>query len=133
VIVIAHVATGAVAGLVLGSRAGSLASGPLLHLIGDRIPHMDIPSRRFEIGTGSIAIVALARRLGPMHPATLGAVAACLPDVEHVLPLPQPGGRKLFPTHRFDEWHRVGGLPASLQLVGAGVILGAILAARPKP
>jgi hypothetical protein len=133
VIVIAHVATGAVAGRVLGSRVGALASGPLLHLVGDRIPHTDIPSRPFEIGTGSLGVVALAGRLGPIHPATLGAVAACLPDVEHLFPFPRPGGRKLFPSHRFHGWHRAGGLPAWLQLVGAGVILGAILAARPKP
>jgi hypothetical protein len=46
----------------------------------------------------------------------VGAVGASVPDVEHVLPLPRPGGRKLFPSHRVRGWHRAGGIPASVQL-----------------
>ncbi len=132
VIVIAHVATGAVAGRVLGSRVGALASGPLLHLVGDRIPHTDIPSRRFEVASGAGAVLALALRRGALDPVTLGAIATCVPDLEHLVQLPRPGGRKLFPSHRFHGWHRAGGLPAWTQLVVAGAVLGAIFAARPK-
>jgi hypothetical protein len=51
-----------------------------------------------------------------------------VPDVEHVIRLPRPGGRKLFPSHRVYGWHRSGGLPTSLQLVAAGTILGALAA-----
>ena len=58
----------------------------------------------------------------------VGAVGASVPDVEHVLPFPRPGGRKLFPSHRIRGWHKSGGLPASVQLLVAGAILGAIAA-----
>ena len=131
-IVSLHVATGAAAGAVLGSRAGALVAGPILHAVGDRMPHYDIASRPFEIATGALAVLALAARRGPFEAATIGAVAASVPDVEHVLPLPRPGGRKLFPSHRVPGWHRPGGVPASVQLVAAGLILGAVLAAAAR-
>ena len=51
-----------------------------------------------------------------------------MPDVEHVAPLPRPGGRKLFPSHRLIGWHRRGGIPAWAQLVAAGALLGFALA-----
>jgi hypothetical protein len=130
VIVSLHVATGAAAGAVVGSRWKALALGPVLHLAGDRIPHWDIRSRSFEIRSGAAAVVALAAVRGPLDPAVVGALAASLPDVEHVLRLPRPGGRKLFPTHRFHGWHRGGGLSAQTQLVAAGLLLGAVLASR---
>jgi hypothetical protein len=69
----------------------------------------------------------VALRRGPLAPATLGGAACAVPDVEHVLRLPRPGGRKLFPSHRFHGWHRAGGLPAWLQLVAAGVLAGLVL------
>lgn len=127
-IVSLHVASGAAAGVLLESRLGALVAGPVLHLLGDRIPHHDIPSRRFETWTGVGALALVARRHGPLSAATLGAVAASVPDVEHVLRLPQPGGRKLFPSHRVLGWHRVGGVSASAQLVAAGFLLGFVLA-----
>ena len=128
-IVSLHVATGAAGGALLRGRAAALAVGPLLHVAGDRIPHRDIPSRRFEIATGVAGVLALAGRLGPLHPATLGALAASAPDAEHLFRLPRPGGRKLFPSHRVAGWHRAGGMSTALQLVLAGVLLGAVLAA----
>ena len=127
-IVSLHVATGAAAGAVLRSRVGALVAGPILHAAGDRMPHHDIASRRFEIATGVLGVLLLAARRGPFEAATIGAVAAAAPDVEHVLPLPRPGGRKLFPSHRRHGWHRPGGVPASAQLVAAGLLLGAVLA-----
>ena len=130
VIVSMHVATGAAAGALLGSRRAALLAGPVLHALGDWIPHMDIHSRRFEVRTGVLGVAALSLARGPTDAATLGAVAAAVPDVEHVLPLPRPGGRKLFPSHRIAGWHRPGGLSASVQLLVAGVLLGAVLAAR---
>ena len=94
------------------------------------MPHHDIASERFELvsALGLGALVMVAR--GPTSPATLGAFAACAPDLEHVLPLPRPGGRKLFPTHRFEGWHRPGGVPVWAQLLAAGLILGVVLAPR---
>jgi len=91
------------------------------------VPHRDIRSRRFEIGSGLALLGLLAVSRGPLDPAVIGACAASAPDLEHVLPLPRPGGRKLFPSHRIRGWHREGGLPGWLQLAAAGAIAGSLL------
>src|SRR5207249_9151859 len=65
VIVSLHVATGAAAGAASGSRVVALLLGPILHLAGDRLPHQDIGSRRFEIGSGLAGLVLLAARPRP--------------------------------------------------------------------
>ncbi len=127
-IVSLHVATGAAAGALAGSRSRALLLGPLLHLAGDRFPHEDIRSRRFEIRSGIGSVVLLAARRGPLDPATLGALAASAPDLEHVFPSLRPGGEKLF--HGSRGWHRSGPFPAKLQLLLAGAILGLLLAPR---
>jgi hypothetical protein len=126
VIVSLHVATGALAGALAGSRLRAAAFGALAHVAGDRMPHQDIASRRFETASGACGLLLLAAARGPLDPAVVGGVAASLPDVEHVLRLPRPGGRKLFPSHRFRGWHRRGGVPAWTQLAAAGIILGAL-------
>jgi hypothetical protein len=131
VIVSLHVATGAAGGALLRSRSGALVLGLALHGLGDAIPHRDIESQRFEIRSGAAALIALAARYGPFHPVTIGALAASAPDIEHVLPLPRPGARKLFPSHRVEGWHREGGIPAWAQLAAAGTILAVLLARRP--
>jgi hypothetical protein len=134
VIVSLHVASGAAIGAAARSRRAAVALGLLAHLAGDRIPHRDIPSRRFELRSGVALLLVVALRRGVLHPATIGAAAASAPDVEHVLRLPRPGGRKLFPSHRFAGWHRAGGLPAWLQLLAAGALAGIVLApARRSP
>jgi hypothetical protein len=130
VIVTAHVATGGLIGAVVRSRPAAVALAFATHGLADRVPHYDIESRRFEIASGAAGVLLLAVRHGPLGAPTLGAVAASIPDVEHVIRLPRPGGRKLYPSHRFHGWHRAGGLPAWLQIVGAGVILGAVAAHR---
>jgi hypothetical protein len=135
VIVSLHVATGAAAGAAAGSRLGALVLGALAHLAGDRVPHRDIESRRFEIGSGVALLALLVTARGPGDPAVVGALAASAPDLEHVLPLPRPGGRKLFPSHRLHGWHRTGGLPAWVQLLSAGLIVGVLVRqgrARPR-
>lgn len=106
-------------------------AGLVLHALGDRMPHHDINSRRFEIASGLAAVAALAARHGPTSPVVLGALGASIPDVEHVFPFPRPGARKLFPSHRVEGWHRAGGVPAWAQLAAAGLILGTVLAFRP--
>jgi len=126
-IVSLHVASGAAVGAAAGSRPGAVALGLLAHTVGDRIPHRDIPSRRFELRSGAALLLLVAVRRGVLDPATVGAAAAAAPDLEHVLRLPRPGGRKLFPSHRFRGWHRSGGLPAWLQLLAAGVLAGLVL------
>jgi hypothetical protein len=130
VIVSLHVATGAAGGAITRSRPGAVAVGLVLHALGDRMPHQDIGSRRFEIRSGVACALALAARYGPLSPVTFGALAASAPDIEHVLRLPRPGGRKLFPSHRIHGWHRAGGVPAWAQLLAAGVIVGYLLGAR---
>ena len=130
-IVSLHVASGAAVGAAAGSRRGAVALGLLAHAVGDRIPHRDIASRRFELRSGAALLLLVALRRGVLDPATVGGAAAAAPDLEHVLRLPRPGGRKLFPSHRFRGWHRAGGLPASLQLLAAGVLAGLVLG-RPR-
>jgi hypothetical protein len=127
-IVSLHVATGAAAGALAGTRPRALGLGLLLHAAGDRLPHGDVASRRFEIASGTAALLLLAAARGPLDPAVVGGIAASVPDVEHVLPLPRPAGRKLFPSHRFHGWHRGGGFPAWAQLLAAGAILGTLVA-----
>lgn len=129
-IVSLHVASGAAVGAAAPSRRAAVALGLLAHLAGDRVPHHDIPSRRFELRSGVALLLVVALRRGVLDPATIGAAAASAPDVEHVLSLPRPGGRKLFPSHRFHGWHRAGGLPAWVQLVAAGVLAGLVLTPR---
>jgi hypothetical protein len=126
VIVALHVATGAAAGAASGSRLVALVAGPILHLAGDRVPHEDIPSRRFELRSGLACLLLLAVRRGPLDPATLGAAASSAPDLEHIFPFLRPGGRKLFHW----GWHRSGRFSADVQLLLAGAIVGALAAPR---
>jgi hypothetical protein len=102
-----------------------------LHLAGDRVPHQDIASRRFEITSGLAGVALVAARRGPLSPATLGAVAASAPDLEHIFPSLRPRGRKLFHGRR--GWHRSGSFPAELQLLLAGVIIGVVVGPRESP
>lgn len=123
VIVSLHVATGAATGALARSRPIALLLGPVVHLAGDRVPHDDIHSIRFEVGSGLVALAALAARRGVLDPAVLGGGAAAAPDLEHLVPWLRPGGRKLF--------HREGtidsGISTSVQLLAAGAIFGALL------
>jgi hypothetical protein len=128
VIVSMHVASGGAAGAATRSRIGALLLGIPLHLLADRVPHRDIPNRRFEIASGLVGLTLLAVRRGPFDAATLGAAAASAPDLEHVVPAFRPRGRKLF--HGRHGWHTSGRmLPVELQLLAAGITLG-VLAAR---
>lgn len=113
-----HVATGALAGAASGSRTRAVLIGPLLHAVCDAIPHEDIPSKTFETASGVAAVLLLARRRG-VDAATVGAVASAAPDLEHILPLPRPRGRQLFPTHRWARPTPYRGVPAWLQLAVA--------------
>ena len=127
-IVSLHVASGAAAGALARSRRRAVLIGPFLHVAGDRVPHEDIPSRRFEIASGVASVLLLAASRGPFDAATLGAIAASAPDLEHVFPSLRPRGRKLFHGRR--GWHRSGGLSTATQLVLAVAILGSLLSRR---
>jgi hypothetical protein len=127
-IVSLHAATGATMGAAVRSPAAAAVLGIPLHLAGDRVPHRDIHNRRFEVASGVAMVALLAVRRGLTDPATVGALAACAPDVEHLVRLPRPGGSKLFHGRR--GWHRAGGLPTDAQLVLAGFLIGRLLAPR---
>ena len=124
-IVSLHVATGATMGAAVRSRTAAALLGVPLHLAGDRVPHRDIPNRRFEIVSGLAILALVAARRGLTDEATVGALAACAPDLEHVVRLPRPGGSKLFHGRR--GWHRSGGFSAPAQLLIAGATLGFLL------
>jgi hypothetical protein len=128
VIVSLHAATGATMGAAVRSRAAAALLGIPLHLAGDRVPHRDIHNRRFEIVSGLAIVVLVAARRGPSDAATVGALAACAPDLEHIVRLPRPGGSKIFHGRR--GWHRAGGLSTRSQLVLAGFLTGRLLAPR---
>ena len=87
------------------------------------MPHDDIGSLRFEVGSGLVALALLAARRGPLDPAVLGGAAASAPDLEHVLPWLRPRGKKLF--HR--EGHIDRGISTGVQLLAAGAIIGGLL------
>ena len=128
-IVSLHVATGAAAGALAGSRRRALLLGPFLHLAGDRVPHEDIPNRRFEITSGAACMALLALRRGVFDASTLGAAAASAPDLEHLFKQLRPGGEKLF--HGRHGWHRSGRrFSASVQLLLAGGIVGLLTSMR---
>jgi hypothetical protein len=98
------------------------------HRARQHLPHQDIGSPRFEIASGLVCLVLLAGKRGPLDPATLGAAASSAPDLEHVVPLLRPRGNKLF--HGRHGWHRSGRFPTHVQLLLAGVIVGALIAPR---
>jgi hypothetical protein len=133
VIVSLHVATGAAIGAATGSHAAAVPLGLLAHFLGDVMPHQDLPNRSFEINSGAALVGLLIVRRGLGDPAVVGALAASLPDVEHVYRLPRPGGRKLFPTHRWRRLHQGGGVRAWMQLLAAGFLFGAVLASPAQP
>jgi hypothetical protein len=122
-IVSLHVASGAAMGALVRSRRRALLVGPLLHLAEDRVPHQDILNRRFEIRSGAACLLLVALRRGPFDATTVGAAATAAPDLEHVLPWLRPRGQKVFHGRGF---HRSGKFPASVQLLLAGAILGAL-------
>ena len=117
-------------GSLVRSRTAAALLGIPLHLAGDRVPHRDIPDRRVEIASGLLVVALVAARRGVTDKATIGAVTTCLPDIEHVLPMPRPGGSKLFHGRR--GWHRSGPLSASAQLLIAAALVGRVLAAPPR-
>jgi hypothetical protein len=127
-IVTLHVAIGGAAGAATGSRRLAVLFGPLLHVAADRVPHEDIPDRRFEIGSGVVCLALLAGRRGLLDPAVLGAAASSAPDLEHLVPWLRPRGRKLFHSRP----QRAGGLVTDVQLLLAGTVVGTLLGAATR-
>jgi hypothetical protein len=123
-----HAATGAAAGAATGSPLAAGLLGLPLHMAADAVPHHDLHDRRFEIASGVALVCLLAARRGVTDAATIGAAAACAPDLEHIIRLPRPGGSKLFHGRR--GWHHAGGLSTTAQLLLAGFLVGRLLGSR---
>jgi len=121
-IVLAHVATGAAAGVATGSRARALAIGPVLHLACDLVPHEHFASRVFEVTSGMAAVSLLARRRG-IDAATVGAVASTAPDLVHLLPQRRRQRTDSFTTARPAEPGQGRRVSASLQFALAVALL----------
>jgi hypothetical protein len=91
------------------------------------LPDCCSTSSATEIASGIALLGLLAARRGIADPAVVGGLASSAPDLEHVLPFPEPGGRKLFPSHRLAGWHRAGGLSTTSQVFVAGALVGLLV------
>lgn len=130
-IVAVHAATGAVAGTLVRSRLVAALVGVPLHLALDAIPHRDIESKTFEVGSGVALLAVLAATKRIDSPVTVGAAAACAADVEHLIRLPRPGGRKIF--HRSVAATTMPRASVRMQLAAAAILLAAVLSAETRP
>ena len=122
-IVALHAATGAATGVLTRSRSVALAVGPLLHVVGDRIPHRHPAHSAWEYVAGLAAIATLARRRGVLDAATLGAVAAMMPDLEHLFPAMRFRGAKTFHRRKGGDRTDASGISVRTQTVLALLIL----------
>jgi hypothetical protein len=123
-----HAASGATVGAATGSRVAAALLGPILHVAGDAVPHRDIADQRLDAAGGLLALSIVCVRRGLFDAATIGAAASILPDAEHVVRLPRPGGLKLF--HDGRGWHREGAFSTAAQLGFAALLLARLL--RPR-
>ena len=125
-IVAFHAASGAAAGSASQSTLLALAVGPILHVAADRVPHRHPGHDVWEYATGAVALGLLVRRRGLLDAATIGAIAAVAPDLEHLLPH-KPERRKRF--HNRPGSDRVGpnGLSVAAQLFLSAALLAPVL------
>jgi hypothetical protein len=114
--VVFHAASGAAAGRITGSRLVGAAAGPFLHVVADRVPHEHPRHEVWEYAGGALIMALLVRRHGLTDPATIGAAAAVMPDLEHLLPGSLRRNRKLFHP-------RPSGLKRSRRRVSVGTQL----------
>jgi hypothetical protein len=126
-IVALHAATGAAGGALTRSRVAAIALGPLFHVAGDQVPHRH-PAERIEYLTGLASIAILARRRGLFDAATIGAVAAVLPDLEHVILGPRRRSEKFFHRRPGRDRRDSGGLSTRAQLALAAAIIAPLVA-----
>jgi hypothetical protein len=126
VIVSLHVATGAAAGSLLRSRLGSLPLGLLLHLAGDLMPHEDIFDREFEVGSGSrrsFCSPLFEARSIPQSPVRSRRQ---LRTSNTLFAYRAQAAASSFQVIAYG-WHQSGGVPAPLQLLTAGFLIGLLL------
>lgn len=138
-IALIHGALGATCGMLLRRRSPTVAAALISHLVVDAINH-DEPTD----GSGNLrldvvaldglllglALLVLSRRHGVFSPQTVGALAACLPDLEHLLPRPCMRGRSgrhepfphaRWPSHKLNIWAQFAvGAVAWIALLSCG-------------
>ena|ERR1700722_12958038 len=122
-----HAATGAATGVLTRSKLAAIAAGPVLHVAGDRVPHRHPTHPGWEYLAGILAIGMLAERRGVLDPATLGAAAAVMPDVEHLIPGLGVRRAKVFHRRPGRDRRDATGLSIRTQTVLAAMILAPLL------
>lgn len=135
---LAHVATGALSGRHGAGILDALVAGLATHAAMDVIPHGEVHDDAFELVTGVAGVLAIAARHGWRSPVTIGAIGSVLPDLEHI-PKHFFGRHTapVFPTHRWGFLHgwetKPLAIPAWLQAVAGGAVIGALAARRRRP
>ena len=125
-IVAFHAASGAAAGSISKSRLVALASGPVLHMAADRVPHRHPRHNVWEYVTGTLALGLLVRQRGLYDAATIGAIAAVAPDLEHLVPR-RRRRRTLFHNRPGRDRLRPDGLSVAVQLALSAALLVPVL------
>lgn len=121
-----HAASGAAAGSVTRSRLVALASGPVLHVAADQVPHCHPRHGLLEYATGAVTLGLVVRRRGLFDAATIGALAAVAPDFEHLIPR-RLLRRKLFHRRPGRERTPPDGLSVAAQLALSAALLVPVL------
>lgn len=122
-----HAAAGAATGAATGSRLASVAVGPLLHVACDRVPHRHPARSLTEYASGALVLGILVRRRGLFAPVTIGALAAVLPDLDHVVPGLRIRGAKVFHRRAGGERRESPGLSVGAQTLLAVALLTGVL------
>ena len=101
-IALLHGALGATCGMLTRRRSPTVAAALISHLAVDAINH-DEPTDgggnlRLDVVALDglllgLALLVLTKRWGVLSPESVGALAACLPDLQHLLPRPCMRGR----------------------------------------
>jgi hypothetical protein len=101
--------------------------GALLHVAGDRVPHRH-PAEWIDYLAGVASIVLLLSRRGLGDVATIGALAAVMPDFEHVIFGSGRRRGKLFHRRPGGDRCDSSGLSSRTQLVLAAAIIAPLVA-----
>jgi hypothetical protein len=72
----------------------------------------------------------LVRRCGLLDPATVGAAAAVMPDLEHLIPGPLRRNRKLFHPRRKREEPETNEVSVRVQLLLTALLILPVLAGK---
>jgi hypothetical protein len=97
-----HALVGAALGSLTRHRATAAGLGVAAHAVCDLIPHRDL-SVPTEVALLAAALGGVGATCGVRSTEFAGALGGALPDLENVVPPSWQGGRKWFPSHRFEH------------------------------